>query len=548
MRGPALIDAWLAAAEAGQPVWLGDVRKESAAAEESRALVLRLTLCGGEQRDLPLSLPRWETEAQRGFVRDLLCACVFNALSALSARELSLYSDPADRELAALLAELPALFQLDAPKRAGLGKALNVADRLSAALGGGRFCFRFCKVQDYTPLSSSGPLPAEGPEEALRRALRDAGQGLCCGLDVGGTDVKLALSRGGELIDVRELDWNPAAFTTPEELIEPLLGLLRAALADAGAEAYAAIGVSFPDVVVRDRIVGGETPKTAGLRDNPALDYETAFAEITALRSRLLALCRPGAPVHLINDGTMAAFTAAMELFCGGRGEALSNGVLAHTLGTDLGTGWLLPDGRVPELPLEIYDFQLDLGSRPQRSFAPEDLRSVRNENSGLPGVRRYLGQAACFRMAQELSPALLEGFTERRGESLLLRTRPQDLRKPCLEHLMREAEQGDAAAEEIFRRIGRHLGEVSREIDWLLQPATRTRFLFGRFVKSPRCFALMREGCRAVCPDLELVAADETLSCSPLMRQLAARSPDAVARCGQAVGAIYYALAAEAD
>ena len=56
-----------------------------------------------------------------------------------------------------------------------------------------------------------------------------------------------------------------------------------------------------------------------------------------------------------------------------------------------------------------------------------------------------------------------------------------------------------------------------------------------------------MREGCRDVCPELELAAADETLSCSPLMRQLAARSPDAVARCGQAVGAIYYALAAEA-
>ena len=109
-------------------------------------------------------------------------------------------------------------------------------------------------------------------------------------------------------------------------------------------------------------------------------------------------------------------------------------------------------------------------------------------------------------------------------------------------------AEQGQPQAEEIFRRVGLHLAQVSREIDFLLHPETRQRFLFGRFVKRRRCFELIREGCAALCPGLELIAADEDLSDSPLMRQLAATGPGAVARCGQAVGAIYYALAGEAD
>ena len=101
-------------------------------------------------------------------------------------------------------------------------------------------------------------------------------------------------------------------------------------------------------------------------------------------------------------------------------------------------------------------------------------------------------------------------------------------------------------AAEEIFRRIGRHLAQVNREMDFILHPETQTRYLYGRFVKRARCFALIREGCAEVLPGLRLVAADENLACSPLMRQLAQREGVTVAQFGQAVGAIYFALLEE--
>ena len=527
-------------AEAGEPVWLSEVRASGAKAPGAARLVLRLTDCRGERDDFALFLPPWEGEAERDFASSVLSACVFNLLSARGGRELRFFFGQRSAALAALVGETDALFRLGEKTRRGLGKAVSVSERIAASLGGGRFSFA---AED---LSAYAPLPAKPAEESgaalaerLRLAAARAGNGFCCGMDVGGTDVKLAVSLDGALVHTREFDWDPSSSPDAAGIIEPLLALAEEARARCGGDRrFDAIGLSFPDVVIRDRILGGETPKTRGIRNNPALDYETEFAALGRLNERLLDLCAPGGRVRVTNDGNMAAFTAAMELAFGGE-EGLEGGVLAHTLGTDLGSGWLLPDGSVPALPLEMYDFLVDLGSFPQRRLDPEDLRSVSNENSGLPGARRYLGQAACYRMAQELEPSLLEGFAEEKDGLLQI---PSSLRKPCLEHLMAQAEQGNAAAEEIFRRIGLHLAQVNREMLLILRPGTATRYLYGRFVKRPRCFALIREGCAAALPELRLVAADENLACSPLMRQLARREGVTVAQFGQAVGSITYA------
>lgn len=83
----------------------------------------------------------------------------------------------------------------------------------------------------------------------------------------------------------------------------------------------------------------------------------------------------------------------------------------------------------------------------------------------------------------------------------------------------------------------------MSRELEFLLHPETRTRFLFGRFLKKPACFQLLREGCGEVAPELCLEAADEMLAATPLMGSLAQRGDGAVAQYGQAVGAIYFSL-----
>ena len=153
------------------------------------------------------------------------------------------------------------------------------------------------------------------------------------------------------------------------------------------------------------------------------------------------------------------------------------------------------------------------------------------------------MGQAAAYRLAERLDPGLLDGFTVQEGGMVRIASSPRDLRKPCLEHLMALAEAGEGAAPEIFREIGGHLAVVTREMDRLLEPGAKARFLFGRFVKRPGVFALLEQGFRAGAEGVRLIPSDEGLANTPLMRALAAEPDVTVAQFGQAVGSIYFSL-----
>ena len=420
-----MLSQWLQQARNGRSVWLSDVRRGCEVLPEHVAVTVQLTLCDGSRRDFSLPIPRWADGEQRQFVQQYVTAFVFNTLSALSGREMAFYLDLRETEVVALLGELNDIFQVHKTARSGYGKVINIANRLCRPFGGGTFSFA---VRDRSAYVPAPPEVSRGGDllPRLRRSVERCGSGVCCGIDIGGTDIKAAVAVDGRLVCVKEYDWNPAASLVAEGITGPIVLLvqlmaccaagmtpaLQAALdkdasdeemtravAQSASVPLDVLGVSFPDVVIRDRIVGGESPKTKGMRENPAIDYETAFAGLGGLVDQLRPLCREGAALHMTNDGHIAAFTAAAELAFSGGAPDFSGGVIAHALGTDFGVGYLDSDGSIPEMPVELYDFLLDLGSFPQRQLPPEDLRSTRNENSGLPGARRYLGQAAAFRL-----------------------------------------------------------------------------------------------------------------------------------------------------
>ncbi len=565
-----MIKEYLDIAKSGKPVWIGDVRRDFALLPNAGRMAVELTGIEGMRRGWEIRIPIWKNEEERAFVQEYVAANVFNLLSCFGGKELCFYYPEDDRDLSALLSELEHIFQLDKEKRNGYGKVITISSRLIRAFGGGHFSFTYDSMDHYQAPPAEETC-AEELGDRLRLLTKRADAGLRCGIDVGGTDIKAAVSRDGSLLAIHELDWDPASCRRADELLEPILLLirllqwegscptvhslpqkldlstLRQRLTRGGQQLvddlrpFDSIGLSFPDVVIQNRILGGETPKTQGLRNNPSLQYETEFSKLSGLLECLRTLCTTDGTVRIANDGNIAAFTAAVEMAC--QGKMVSNGVFAHTLGTDLGTGWLLPQGKLPPLPLEMYDFMIDLGSRPQHSYPPEDVRSVLNENTGLADARKDLGQSAAFRLAAELDPKLLQGFLTGNEELLTIQKQPEDLRKLCLEHLMQEAAKGNPSAQEVFKRIGQNLGQISREIDWMLNPNVKERYLYGRFVKHPECFTLLQEGCRKVMPELELIAADENLACSPLMQELAATMESSVAQFGQAVGAIYFGL-----
>ena len=229
---------------------------------------------------------------------------------------------------------------------------------------------------------------------------------------------------------------------------------------------FDAIGLSFPDVVIDNRIVGGETYKTRGMRNNPALDYETEFAKVGRLRELLAAYTGSENRVLLTNDGPMAAFTEAVEQAA--TGADTSQGFFAHTLGTELGTGWVRADGSVPQIPLEVYNFIIDLGSYRQRQFDADDARSILNFNTNLPGtLQKYPCQSGVFRLAAKYLPqqapdlwaqAMECGLFRWQGDKLIVPTEPQDMRKPCLEFFMEKAAADSPVCQEIFRQIGEYM------------------------------------------------------------------------------------------
>jgi hypothetical protein len=451
-------------------------------------------------------------------------------------------------------------------------------------------------VVPHAPSRPAAPGARSGGRilEVCREAVDGLEERILCGIDVGGTDIKLALAVRGRVTRFLEYDWFPASFTAIDQLLRPIVLLVRllrleairtvdpaaaAALGDALEPALAAgtdlariaaaveqgerrcpghpfrfdaIGLCFPDVVVHDKIVGGEVYKTRGIRENPAVDYEPEFRKLSHLDDELRAFVRPGGPVGIVNDGPMAAFTAAVETAAADP-SAVERGVFAHTLGTELGTGWVTEEGAIPDIPLEVYNCVIDLGSYPERAYEPDDARSVNNFNTRLPGtLQKYTSQSGVFRLATKYlpraSPALYRelftrGFLVEEGPALRVPTEPKDMRKPLLELLMQRAEAGgEPEVDRIFREMGEFLAVAWQETEFILAPRARERILFGRLVKHRRCFALMVEGARRMAPDLALGVADDELANTKLMRALKEWPGYTVAQFAQAIGAVHYA------
>lgn len=566
-----------------QCVYMTDVRA-AFQAQGTRPFHLHVTLYDRSVRTFELRLPETTGEEEERFVAEYVYANVYNLLSCLGGVRIDVYLDRADRAALALAEGLDNVFQLDLSKaeRTGYGKCLNVNERILAALFGEEEKFAF-GVHDVKEEPTVEPPKAMTGQPVFAKLPAMTRGRMLLGMDIGGTDVKLAVSVDGQLALCKEFDWFPASYPLAEQITGPLLlltRLLRAAgslyragraaeidqaalgkhasleemergaammeqAAGSALENFDAIGLCFPDVVIQNRIVGGETHKTFGLRNNRNLDYEMQFAKITALNQDLAAYVVEGGPVMNTNDGPMAAFAAAVEQ---GAGDV---GFFAHTLGTELGSGWVRPDGSIPEIPLEAYNCIIDLGSGVQRGYGSEDVRSVNNVNTGLPGtLQRYTSQSGVFRLAAKhlpkQAPALWKELFDRglfrwEGDTLVVPSQPEDMRKPCLEFFMNQAAAGQPACQEIFRTVGEYLAVTWRETEYILQPEAKDRTLFGRFVKLPACFRLLCEGAERREPQLRQYAADGSLANTLLMKQLDEHPDYTVAQFAQAVGAIYY-------
>ena len=549
------IERLIQRAEADEPVYITDVREAFDRCGE-RAFHIHAVLYEGGRERFPLSLPEWENDRQRSFAAEYVRAFLYNLLSTLGALRIEIYLDTADGELVSLAEGLEDDFQVNCRKeeRTGYGKSLNVNERTIKALKGDSDRFSIV-IRDI----AEEEIPAQTAEcesgsDVFKGLPAAAAERFLLGIDVGGTDVKFAVSRRGRLVHFEELDWAPASFQEVSLLTQPVMEAAERLMHEFGeGEKWDAIGLSWPDVIIRNMIVGGETTKTKGLRDNTQRDYEEQFAQLTGLCGVLGAYTKSGSAVMCCNDGPMAAFTDAVEMTAAG--EDVSKGFIAYSLGTELGTGWVRADGSIPQIPLEFYQCIIDLGSRTARKYNAEDVRSTLNVNTMLPGtLQKYTGQSGVFRLACKLLPkmepalydeVLAKGLfrVSEDGAFIEVPTEPEDMRKACLEFFMEKAASGESeVCREIFREIGRYIAVTWAENEYLFHPAAKERTLFGRLVKRKECFDLIKEGAAGREPSLVLKNADSGLAITPLMVQLKEHPVFTVAQFAQAVGALHFA------
>ncbi|MCD8138472.1 MAG: hypothetical protein LUE17_01615 [Planctomycetaceae bacterium] len=560
--------AFITAAKKGQSVYIPDVRSSYLAMgqEESFSLPVALTLVDGGERRFDLRLPRFGKygEEAKGFVVGFFLAELYNMLSSLGGRAIRIANPDKAPEVDELALAFRKEFGVAEPrhKRRGYGRSLNVIDRMLQALDGEDAAERFSfTIVDTLPQPRRGEESESGAVEVFRAAAHGLEGKTILGMDIGGTDIKLALAIDAQLVSFREYDWFPASFTDVAQLIDPIVELVTAMAADAAARTgtapflFDAIGMCFPDVVVNDKIVGGEVFKTRGIRDALGADYDAAFVKLTDLNTILQPFVKPGCPVGILNDGPMAAFTAGVETAVADS-DSVRNGVFAYTLGTELGTGYVTRSGTVPAIPLEVYNFIIDLGSWPERQYEPDDLRSINNFNTRLPGtLQKFACQSGVFRLALRYLPSARpdliaamkeKGFVvemEYQGQvGFYVPTAPRDMRKPFLEYMMALAEtDGDPAVTRIFEEIGVALAVTGEEIDWIVQPTVARRTLFGRLVKRAACFDCMCQGALSRNPAADLAVADDGIAETPLMQALSKDTQFTVAQFAQAVGAVHY-------
>lgn len=604
-----MIKDFLKLAKAGEPVYISTVCEAFGGLAETERLVMNcvLTLLDNNEKKLfKINLPVLDTMSveEISFAKSYVWAEIYNILSGLGGKVMDIYVDKKNAVLYELALELNKVFDIDCKRadRRGYGKSVNVIDRMLGTLCPGEPGFRF-NVHDSTqmPEINTEDRKQANDSSAFTRVTGNLDGKIICGMDVGGTDIKVVLMKDGKIDCCKEYDWFPASFRESSQLIEPIclmVRLIRAKIslnnieAASGvkaslaqelhkaldknatadfmlfvvekAEAFLrgklaeidAIGLCFPDVVVKHKVVGGEVYKTRGIRNNPDIDYEKDFMKLTNLDERLHALIKKDGAVNIINDGPMASFTAAVESAAAGSMESVKDGAFAHTLGTELGTGWVDGNGGIPDIPLEVYNFIIDLGSFVEKQYPSDDLRSINNFNTELPGtLQKYCSQSGVFRLAMKYFPELRpdlykelfdKGFVVSVGDGgnkgYYIPTEPMDMRKPFLEHMMALPErENDEVNDRIWKDIGEFLAVTWLETEKILNPGTAARVLFGRLVKNRRCFELIREGAKAIKDDIVLEAADAGMSNTPLMKQLEADPEYTVAQFAQAVGAIYY-------
>ena len=569
-----------------RPLFLTEVQKKIAALPEADRQEIRFLVTmnkEGRWRKLVFAFPRGKLLAEyRDLCRRYLLAMLNNMVVTFGGAALALYCDTGDSRTVALCGEAIAEFGLERNdnRRAGYGSYINYINRMNRFLGLGKFTM---SVRDAALWTEPGPaaefrLYETASEEAdialLRRAAAELDGKCFCSLDVGGNSIKGAVVTNGDITVTKEFQWYPTGLTTAEAMNAPQLLMLRFLSGYAGAAAagidlnaaplaaalpfdasfetvraaadyleasgispfgrFDAVVIGFPDIVVANKIAGGETFKQRGMKTNPAIDYETEFYRTSELDNLARPYAKQNAPVIVLNDTNTASYLISAEQSLAEHSVIGAQGMFVNTIGTEMGTGFISRGGTVQYIPLEDYQHVIDLGNTAYAAYPENDMRSVNNMNTGIPGtVQKHVTQLGLFRMAVsefiKRDKAVIEALAgqrlvhyDRERDCIETVTDPVNAREKLTRLLTeRMLQEKNPVMEEVFRAMGTAMG-VLIDQDLLLFPEIKpVRLVSGGIMAEDAGFRLFCEAVQKHNSAYKVIRLDESTVHNPLLKKI---------------------------
>jgi hypothetical protein len=568
-----------------KPLYISDLQKtiNTLPHHMRQQIVLYLTVNQKkEYRKLEFYMPVQSILCQdRELYENYFLAMVNNLLVTFGGVTLDFYYDKKDSVLSQMVKRIIEKFDLDSPNnyRKGYGVYINYINRMNVFLGNGRFNMHSYDISEFRMLDRfreyriCSSNQNENQINLLKSAASKLDRKCICSLDVGGNSIKGAVVRDGEIEILKEFQWYPTAFKVADEIIKPILAMLRFLNAcmyykdrggsmdsvkavfepnaclnsiceatemmekgmPAGTRYFDAAVIGFPDIVVNNKVAGGESYKQMGMRNNPDTEYEDEFLKTSALNEYAEEYVKKDGVVCVLNDGNAASFIISVEQAFSGESIIGDNGILAHTIGTEMGTGFISKIGTIQNIPLEGFQHIIDLGSVQSRQYPAEDVRSINSLNTGIPGtVQKYISQLGLFRMAvskildndRPLFDSLIErGLLEysKDGKVLTVPMHPIDKRSEMTREMIKLLRKNNGQVTDAFKTMGKALGVLIDQGRIILPELETTRLLSGGLVACDDSYELIREGLKEHNRDYDVLRLDENIVESPLLKKMQA-------------------------
>ena len=594
-----------------RPLFLSDVQEKIALLPAAEKQELRFLVTMNKQkqfRQLAFLLPKSSVlETYHDLCRRYILAMLDNMIVSFGGASLDIYFDTCDTTLSEMLRYALAEFDLDRKDnfRTGHGGYINYVNRMNTFLGLGRFNMSLLDIREWKEPDPSQEFRLYGAEqqdsELLRRSALEM-EGKCfCSLDVGGNSIKGAVVKGMEIAFTKEYQWFPTGIKTADEMNGHQLLMLRflgsyagameagidlavstvtrALCSDASCQTvlaaaeyleargvnpqrrFDAIVIGFPDIVVFNKIAGGETFKQQGMKFNPDIDYETEFSKTSNLDTLARPYAKEGAPVIVLNDTNTASYLISVEQSLAENTLIDEQGMFINTVGTEMGTGFVSRGGTIQYIPLEGYQHVIDLGNTDYCKYPLNDLRSINNMNTAIPGtVQKYITQLGLFRMAMsefmEKDKSVIEYMAAQKlihfnpdTDLVEMITIPINTREKLTLFLTEKMlEQKNPVMETVIRTMGKAMG-ILIDQDLLLFPEIKPRRLIsGGIMANDDVFRLFSDALKKHNPSYEIIRLDENIVIHPLLKKIPREKRNFTVAVGSAFIGNRFLLAAQQE